>query len=280
MPSMPDEIAITSGDPLLSIITPTYNSSRFFHETVASVMGLQLDCPFEWIIVDDLSSDGTAETVADLAAHHPRIRFLPNSERAGDAWANYLRGLSFARGKYVLFLDHDDALSTSGVAAALASLEMCPHVDAAISKVDYMDEDSRIYKRKSIPFATYGGILSGRCFLWTLFLSPTYPLKWGAVLIRRTLFAKTGPVFDIDFMLAAAQHTGFSLIPLPGLRYRNVRGSISAQRLKKKESFWVHLAFQYFPNNRYYGLAYIFSAYKYALGWLKVLYSTFTPNRI
>jgi teichuronic acid biosynthesis glycosyltransferase TuaG len=272
-------VRTATDSPLLSIVTPTYNSMRFFHETTESVLAL-VEVDYEWIIVDDLSSDGTAAFVADLAATEPRVRFLPNDRRAGRASTNYLRGLECARGRYILFLDHDDVLSANGIQAALASLEGSLDVHVAISRVDYMDENSHVYKTKSIPFASYGSVLGRRQMFWTVFLSPTYPLKQGAVVVRRALFAKTGPVFDFHLVLAATQFTDFALIPIIGLRYRNVMGSTSARRIKEIDSFWIYPAMVYLPNNRYFGLAYVFTAYKVLVGCCKVIYSIFTPNRI
>ena len=252
---------------------------RFFKETAESV--LKLDLNREWIIVDDVSSDGTREYASSLVDSNPFVHLINNTKRIGRAWENYERGLKSSQSDYVLFLDHDDTLpSTEALAQGLRFLEENRNIHLVISQVAYMDEYSRIYKVKRIPGATYPGSMSGRRLLWTLFLCPTYPLKQGAVLIRRSLFESTGNKFDIDFVLAATQYSDCGLISYVGLNYRNVRSSASSQRAKTGERFWVNFSKTYFPNDRYWGLQYVFVSYKTILGWGKVLYSLFSPNRV
>ena len=80
IPDMPQTTSdVPPGDrvkPILSVITPTYNSMRYFKETVDSV--LQLGIPYEWILVDDCSSDGTVEYVQGLARSNANIVLLRN----------------------------------------------------------------------------------------------------------------------------------------------------------------------------------------------------------
>ena len=101
------------------------------------------------------------------------------------------------------------------------------------------------------------------------------------MIIRRSFFEHSGGFFDIDFSLAATSHTDFVLTSRVGLRYRNVGGSQShAQRVRVFDRFWLRFAHEYLPNERYYGLKYVMSAYRLAVCCAKIVYSAFTPNRI
>jgi glycosyltransferase involved in cell wall biosynthesis len=266
--------------PVLSIITPTYNSMRYFRETANSVLSLKID--LEWILIDSKSIDGTSEFIAQLANTYDWIHPYWNVEPTIHPWNKCVKGLEYANGTYVLFVDSDDTLpSNKAVVEAVANLERSPEIGVAVMQVAYMDEGSRIYKKKVIPFVNYGSEVTGRRIFWTVLLAPTYPMKEGAILIRRSLFNKTGPVVDIDFILRATKHTDFALVPQVGLNYRNVASSSShMQRRQVRDRFWIALADEHLPNSEYYGLKYFISLYKVALGYGKIAYSHFTAKRI
>lgn len=267
--------------PVLSIVTPTFNSMRYFKETAASV--LQVELPYEWIIVDDCSSDGTVEYLQSIARSNDHVVLLLNDTCVGKPRVNYSRGLNAARGRYVLFLDHDDTIaSADALARAVDQMRTSDASRVSLMKVAYMDAASRVYKVKAIPCANYNAKLSGKRLLWTVLLSPTYPLKQGAVVIDKTLFDEVGHVFDIEFILAASHRTDFMLVDDVGLNYRNMRSSLSsgvAIRLKDREGFWMRLIDTYVPNSRF-GIKQFFKSYKWTLGWAKLVYSCVTSKRI
>ena len=60
-------------EPLLSIVCPTYNHEHFVAQTLDSFLAQQTDFPFEVVINDDCSTDGTAAIVADYARRYPGI---------------------------------------------------------------------------------------------------------------------------------------------------------------------------------------------------------------
>lgn len=92
--------------PLVSIITPTYNSSKFINETVQSVRN-QTYQNFEHIIVDDCSSDNTWMILEDLEKEDSRIKLLRMDKNSGAALARN-QAIQLAKGKYIAFLDSDD----------------------------------------------------------------------------------------------------------------------------------------------------------------------------
>lgn len=93
-------------EPLVSIITPLYNSEKFIKETLESVLN-QTYKNWEMIIVDDCSSDRSVEIVEKYQQKDERIKLLKNKKNLGGAGARN-RGIESARGKYIAFLDSDD----------------------------------------------------------------------------------------------------------------------------------------------------------------------------
>lgn len=95
-----------STNELVSIITPAYNSERFIAETILSVQA-QTYTNWEMIIVDDCSTDKTAEIIASFQEKDPRIKYICNATNRGSAISRNI-ALQKAKGKWIAFLDSDD----------------------------------------------------------------------------------------------------------------------------------------------------------------------------
>jgi glycosyltransferase involved in cell wall biosynthesis len=91
---------------LVSIITPSYNSSKYIEETIVSVLN-QTYPYWEMIIIDDGSHDDTKEIIASYARQDERIKILFNNSNIGAAKSRN-RGIENANGDYIAFLDSDD----------------------------------------------------------------------------------------------------------------------------------------------------------------------------
>lgn len=92
--------------PVVSIYMPTHNRLSLLKRAVSSVLAQTLPT-FELIIVNDLSSDGTAEYLDELASADARILVLHNLENMG-ACASRNRAIAMASGEYITGLDDDD----------------------------------------------------------------------------------------------------------------------------------------------------------------------------
>ena len=91
---------------LVSIITPSYNSSKFIKDCVASVFS-QTYKNWEMIIVDDCSKDNSKEIISELSTKDKRIKSIFLEKNVGAAEARNA-AIRQSKGKYVAFLDSDD----------------------------------------------------------------------------------------------------------------------------------------------------------------------------
>ena len=91
---------------LVSIITPSYNSSKFIEETIQSVLS-QTYIYWEMIIVDDDSTDDTELIVKKYIDIDNRIKFYKNKKNFGPGITRN-KAISLAEGEFVCFLDSDD----------------------------------------------------------------------------------------------------------------------------------------------------------------------------
>lgn len=105
-------------EPLLSVCIITYNQNRFIRQAVESALAQETEFPFEIIIGEDHSHDGTTEIVRELQQSHPdKIRVLTATENlgkyTGNGRLNMIRTLRASRGKYVALLEGDDYWTSS-----------------------------------------------------------------------------------------------------------------------------------------------------------------------
>lgn len=113
--------------PFVSIVIPAYNCARYLPRAVESIAD-QKGEGHEIIIVDDGSTDDTAEIVRQCQAYHAGcIRYVYQENRGPGAARNH--GVSLATGRYVLFLDGDDALMPEALDLFRRAYETHPTAD-------------------------------------------------------------------------------------------------------------------------------------------------------
>lgn len=93
-------------EPLVSVITPLYNSEKFIAETIESVLN-QTYKNWEMIIVNDCSKDNGPSIVQEYQKKDKRIKLFNNEINQGVSFTRN-RAIELAQGKYIAFLDSDD----------------------------------------------------------------------------------------------------------------------------------------------------------------------------
>jgi glycosyltransferase involved in cell wall biosynthesis len=106
--------------PQVSVIIPCYNQGRFLGEAVDSILA-QTHGAWECLIINDGSTDNTAEIAVSYARRDERIRCLHQHKRGLGGARN--RGLAESRGVYVQFLDADDILLPEKIERQLQILQ-------------------------------------------------------------------------------------------------------------------------------------------------------------
>lgn len=107
---------------LCSFIIPAYNASTTIVRCLNSIYALPFNmADFEVIIINDCSKDNTIEMVEDYAKQHTNITLICQTENHRQGAARN-RGVSIAKGKYIVYVDSDDE-SDKGVLQALQLAE-------------------------------------------------------------------------------------------------------------------------------------------------------------
>ncbi|MBV8513468.1 MAG: glycosyltransferase, partial [Xanthobacteraceae bacterium] len=159
--------------PDISVVLPTHNRVALLPRAIASVLA-QTDVAFELIVVDDASSDGTAQYLATLS--DPRVRVITAQTNLGPSGARN-RGLEAARAPAVAFLDSDDAYRARRLAAPLAALRD-PGIMAVLSSA--LKHDRGVPREARIPDLT----LQSAAFEWAL-ICDLIPVEATSLTVRR-----------------------------------------------------------------------------------------------
>lgn len=115
---------------MLSVLMTAYNREAFIKEAIESVLASTYR-NFELIVVDDCSTDATYEISVSFEAVDPRIKVFRNEVNLGD-YPNRNRAASYARGKYIKFLDSDDIIYPHGLEVMVLAMESFPEAGLGI----------------------------------------------------------------------------------------------------------------------------------------------------
>lgn len=209
-------------DPLVSVVLPVYNCSRYVATAIESILG-QTFGDFELIILDDGSTDRTAQIVRQYTDR--RILHVTQSNRGLAQTLN--RGIELARGKYIARHDGDDISLPDRLIRQVEYLEA--HPDCGL-----LGTWSVIWENeKETPRGHHHPCDNGELQLRMLF--DTF-LVHSSVMMRRAALDISGvystdpqrnPPEDFDLWLRLIRHCGVANIPEVLLIYREVIGSIS-----------------------------------------------------
>ncbi|MBD3878320.1 MAG: glycosyltransferase [Quinella sp. 1Q5] len=109
--SSPKELSL----PIISVIIPMYNAEQYVGECLDSLLA-QTFQDFEVIVVDDCSTDNSVETVKGyLPKFNGRLKLSKTQTNSGGCAVPRNVGLPLASGKYIYFMDSDDALTKTGL---------------------------------------------------------------------------------------------------------------------------------------------------------------------
>ena len=142
--------------PLLSVIIPVWNGGRFLAEAIESVLE-QGYAPVEIIVVDDGSTDQTAQVAADFK---DTVKYIYQSNQGPAAARN--KGLEIAQGDIIGFLDADDQWQKKSLISILESLNQSPGADIVVGKIRLW----RLKEDKSEEFSEPGVALCNGCALF------------------------------------------------------------------------------------------------------------------
>lgn len=125
-----------SKNPTVSVLMPTYNAERYLKEAVEGILG-QSFTDFEFIIIDDGSTDGTSEILSHY--QDSRIVYLRHETNRGYVYA-LNHGLKIAKGKFIARQDADDISLPERLLRQVEMLDLQPNLVVVGSAYHTIDE--------------------------------------------------------------------------------------------------------------------------------------------
>lgn len=170
--------------PLISVIIPAYNAADYIDQCLDSLTMQTLD-DFEVIVIDDGSTDSTASIV--YSYEHIDERFILVRKKNGGVSRARNEGIELAKGRFITFVDADDALHPKALSAMYAALrdneaQVCITAFTRFKK-DWRTEGVRVPKSIGLPeIYTYEQAMQVALYQKKLLNSP-----WGVMMERRLL---------------------------------------------------------------------------------------------
>lgn len=195
----------------VSVIIPSYNRARTLPETIGSVLA-QTHRDFEVIVVDDESTDDTADVVAAIGGvSYERIVH-------GGVCAARNRGIEASSGSYLLFLDSDDILYDTALEELARVLDRYPNCGAAYCGFVITDGPN-VVRSKSALDRPSGDVFRRMCMEHLCIVH--------SVMVRREIIDISGgfderlrQFEDLDFWIRVSAATQFVFVPKHLVEYR------------------------------------------------------------
>ncbi len=116
---------ILKDEPLVSVLMTSYNREKYISFAIESILRSSF-VDFELIIVDDGSKDNTVNIASSYAKKDSRIKFFQNERNLGD-YPNRNKAASYAKGKYLKYVDSDDYLYPWALEVIVNMMEQFPN---------------------------------------------------------------------------------------------------------------------------------------------------------
>lgn len=209
-------------NPKISVITPVYNGAEFIRETIESVLNVTTKIQFEYIVVNDGSTDSTLQIISEYSEQLKVLSF----ENQGES-ASVNEGLLAAKGEYVLVVSADDPILDGSLFEESARiLDLNPKTVAVYPDWQVINKAGEIRKRVIVDDFSFEALVGE---------NKTLPGP-GAVFRRESALAIGGRqskwkyVGDYDFWLRLSAVGSFQRIPKNLAQWREHSTSTSVSQ--------------------------------------------------
>jgi glycosyltransferase involved in cell wall biosynthesis len=253
------------GDPLISIVMPTYNSGRFLGRTLESVVA-QTEQRWECVVVDDGSADKSPRIAAEYSAADPRFRVIEQPNGGASSARNSGFRATNPSTSFVTFMDSDDVWLPHALATLLARLQANPQAIGSHGLAEFIDEDDELVAPGM--YAERGRSRLGRegrrLIEWPLdrptnfdvLINGNVLFPPGLVLTRRSVYEVVGPFDeslngpeDWDMLIRLSRHGHFEFVNEVLLHYRRHDSNLGASGTIPEQAWLVRCKAFHSPEN-------------------------------
>jgi len=217
--------------PEVSVLMSVYNGERHLSEALESLLG-QTFSNFEFMIVDDASTDKTSDILKEYARRDTRIRLMRNTQNVGLTRSLNL-GLRSLQGEYVARLDADDVCLPNRLKTQRDYLDEHPQVGAVGSGVQTIDEQGTPLEEARVPVeheALQAQLLVDNCFLHSTVMARRSVVQQVGGYDERLRYAQD---YDLWWRISRVAH--LAALPEILVRLRLTSKSISKLHLEEQK---------------------------------------------
>ena len=219
-----------SDQPLVSIITPSFNQARYIEATIQSVLGQ--DYPrIEYIVIDGGSSDGTVDL---LKKYDHKLAYWVSEKDKGQTDA-INKGFARATGDILAWINSDDTYEPGAIAAAVKYLQEHPEAGMVYADCNFINEDGRVIGRFGSAQTDYRLLRQGYVHI---------PQQ--TMFFRADLWKQVGPLdpsfyFAMDYDLWTRIAARSPIHYLPGQVWANFRLHTSGKTIAADDRCWPEM---------------------------------------
>jgi hypothetical protein len=201
--------------PVVSVVMSVYNGERYLREAIESILS-QTFTDFEFLIIDDGSTDNSADIIRAYQNHDPRIRLVQNDANIG-LTRSLNKGLDLARGTYIARMDADDISLPERFARHVAFMDAHPEIGICGTWAEFFGvTPGGIWRNATDPDEIKSRLFFGQAL--------THP----SVMLRRSTIQSANLYYNSDYVRSqdyelwarASRHVRISNVPEVLLRYR------------------------------------------------------------
>lgn len=235
------------GIPTTSVVMSVFNGDRFLSEAVDSILGQSVS-DFEFIVIDDGSTDRTALILDSYQKNDPRVRVYHQENRGLVESLN--RGCAFARGKYLARMDADDVANRDRLLWQTDFMEKHPEIGVLGGAVEFIDVKGASMGISVNPTKDHQikKAMRGGCPLWH-----------STVLMRKNVLTSVGgyrklliDAEDCDLWLRIADRAQLANLQAVVLKYRFHPYQVTARKPRQQalSTLAAHVAAEFRRNGQ------------------------------
>jgi hypothetical protein len=215
------------GSPIVSVVMSVFNGQAFLSEAIESILS-QSFRDFEFVIVDDGSTDATAKIISAYASRDGRMRIFRHENKGRAESLNV--GISLAQARYIARMDADDIALPERLQMQVDFMELHPEVGLLGGAVELINTQGQILRIVRPPLEDTE--------LRSLLLSNN-PMFHPAVVMRKEVALACGgyrkallDADDYDLWLRMSERSRLANLAKPILRYRIHSDQVSVRNLR------------------------------------------------
>lgn len=217
-------------NPLVTIVTPSYNQSRYLERTIRSV--LEQDYPnIEYFVMDGGSNDGSVEIIRKYEGQ--LAGWVSEKDKGQTDAIN--KGFAQARGQILAWLNSDDTYNPGAVSAAVKYLQENPAVGLVYADANFINENDQVIGKFPAAQTDYPRLRSGYVHI------PQQSAFW-----RADLWKRVGPLdpsfyFAMDYDLWVRLARVSRVAYLPGVFWANFRLHSTGKTILADDRCWPEM---------------------------------------